>query len=554
MNILKKLRPWQTAGLTALVAVVMIGSYGASTLLGKSEAQQPAPTEEQEVKADIQQRTTREIPVNGSLVFSNRAELTFGTSGEVGEILVQEGEQVSEGQVLARLDALAITSLEESLAQAQFDLDQAQDGLARARKADFTGAPLEQAQYEEEVAKARKSLTDAEERLRDFQRNQQRELAEAMKAKADAELALDNARRALGYYDRDQVQGLAAAQQKVADAQMTLDTATHELTNFDENYQENLANASLKVADAKKVFDVAEDNLSDFYFSLGQTRSFATDRDEGDTESVDELNRLQAAVNEARTNLELARRELAQLEGNQLLQLQERQAAVETAQADLKEARDTVERLEDETDQLLDLRTRQAAVEAAQTALAQAEIDLEEELDGIDEAELAVREKEVALAQEGLKDLIDPDSLEVSLQQAKVSRAQARMNNALEDLEGAVVKAPFDGVVSLVNAEPDDIVNDESRVMEVVSPGLVEVAGLIDATDIQFIKEGAKARVSIASLPGQELEGTVTRIAEEPRTERGVVSYAVWIQVDVPPAVEVPVRLSQVTSVVIYEG
>jgi hypothetical protein len=44
MNILKRLRLWQTAGLTALVAVVMIGSYGASTLSGKSEAQQPAPT------------------------------------------------------------------------------------------------------------------------------------------------------------------------------------------------------------------------------------------------------------------------------------------------------------------------------------------------------------------------------------------------------------------------------------------------------------------------------------------------------------------------------
>jgi hypothetical protein len=54
--------------------------------------------------------------------------------------------------------------------------------LEEARAAEFTGAPLEQAQCEEEVARARKALTDAEERLGDFQRNQQRELAEAMKA------------------------------------------------------------------------------------------------------------------------------------------------------------------------------------------------------------------------------------------------------------------------------------------------------------------------------------------------------------------------------------
>src|ERR687896_1377064 len=180
MKILKRLKPWQMVGLAGLAAVVIIGSYGASTLSGgRGGAQQPPRTESPKVMADIQQPAEREIPVNGHLVFSSRAELTFDTSGEVGEILVQEGEQVEEGQVLARLDSLTMSALEESLAQAQLELEQAQDGLARARKAEFTGAPLEQAQFEEEVAKARKALTDAEERLRDFQRNEQQELASA---------------------------------------------------------------------------------------------------------------------------------------------------------------------------------------------------------------------------------------------------------------------------------------------------------------------------------------------------------------------------------------
>jgi HlyD family secretion protein len=362
--------------------VVIIGSYGASTLSGRGGAQQPPPTENQEAVAEVQQPATREVPVSGSLVFPDRMELTFESSGEVGEVLVQEGEQVSEGQVLARLDSLAMTALGESLAQAQFDLEQAQDGLARARKADFTGAPLEQAQYEEEVAKARQALTDAERKLRDFQSNQHQELAAAMKAKADAELALDNALRSLSHHERDQIQELATAQKDAATAEVTLDAATNALTNFDENYQEDLANARLKVASAEEAFNTAEDNLSDFFFSLGQTRSFATDPDDGDTESVEELNRLQAAVEETRTNLELARRELTRLEGNRLLLLQEQQAAVDTARANLKVAQDTVERLEDETDQLLELSMRQAAVEAAQATLAQAEIDLREELEG----------------------------------------------------------------------------------------------------------------------------------------------------------------------------
>lgn len=553
MSILRNLKPWHIVGLATLVAVVIIGSYGASALSGRGGAQQPPPPENQETTAEVQQPGDREVPVSGSLVFPERMELTFESAGEVGEVLAQEGEQVSEGQVLARLDSLAMAALEESLAQAQFDLDQAQDGLARARKADFTGAPLVQAQFEEEVAKARQALIDAERRLRDFQSNQHLELAAAMKAKADAELALDNARRTLGHHDRDQVQELATAQKNAATAEVTLDEAASALTNFDEDYQEDLANAHLKVGDAEKAFDLAEDNLSDFYVSVGNTRSFSDSNGDGENEAVEELNRLQTAVIEARTNLEQARRELTRLEGNRLLLLQERQTAVGTARTDLKVAQDTVERLEDETDQLLDLRMRQAAVEAAQAALAQAEIDLEEELQGVDQADLAVREKEVALAQERLSDLIDPDSLEVALQESRVSRAQARVNDALEDLEGATVRAPFDGVVTLVNVEADDTVNDESRVMEIVAPGQVEVAGLIDATSIQFIKEGARARVTIASVPGQEFEGTVISVAEEPRTERGVVSYPIRIRVEVPSDVAVPVRLSQVTSVIISE-
>ena len=548
MNVFKRLKPWQMVGLASLVAVVVVAALGASTLSDWGGAQQPPPPEGSQQVAVEEQPVTREIPVNGRLVFANRAELTFETSGEVGEILVEEGERVEEGRVLARLDSLTMTALKEARAQAQLELDQARDGLERARKAEFTGAPLEQAQFEGEVAKARKALTDAEERLRDFQRNQQQELASARKAKADAELALDIARRALNHYDRDQVRELASARQLVADKELAQDRVQENLANFDNNFNEALANARFKKANAEATLEQAEDELT--AFMINPVRNVR----EGEIIDSEILERLQAAVAEARTNLMQAQDELNDLENNRPLDLEERQAAVSMAEAALVKAKDDLRRLEDETDQLLEFRTRQAAVEAAQATLAQAEIDLAEELEGPDQGELAVREKAVALAQERLNDLIDPDPSDVALQEAKVAHAQARVDDALEELEGASVRAPFDGLVSLLNVEVDDIVNDESRVLEIVAPGSVEVDGLIDATNLRFIKEGARARITIASLPGQEFEGTVTRVAEEPRTERGVLSYPVKIRVDVPPGVEVPIGLSQVTSIVLPEG
>jgi multidrug resistance efflux pump len=544
-KIFRKSRPWQIVALPVLVVVIAIGAY----FSGRDGVQQPPPTiEGPDAIANAQGPGAEEIPVNGRLVFSRRAEPTFETSGEVGEVLVQNGERVKKGQVLATLSSLHIAALEEARAQAKFDLEQARDELARARKAEFTGAPLEQAQFEEGVAQATKALTDAQERLRDFQRNQQQERAAAMKAKAEAELAVDIARRALNNYNRDQAWEMAAAKQLVADLELALKQARDNLANFQNDFDEAIANAHLTKAHAEAALEEAEDELTAFLLNPEE------DVRDGELIDVEILNRLQAAEAEARTNLNKAETKLKTLEENRLLRLEARQAAVPRAETALVKARDDLRKLEDEPEQLLELRARQARVEAAQTALAQAEIDLVEELEGPDRAELAVREKGVALAQEQLDDLVNPDPSDVDLQEAKVTHAQTRLNDVLEDLRGAVVLAPFDGVVSLVNVKVDDVVSDESRVLEIVAPESVEVDGLIDEPHLQSVKEGARANVSIDSLPGQEFEGTVISVAEDPRTERGVVTYPVRIRVDVPPGLEVPVVLSRVTSIVLPDN
>jgi HlyD family secretion protein len=191
-------------------------------------------------------------------------------------------------------------------------------------------------------------------------------------------------------------------------------------------------------------------------------------------------------------------------------------------------------------------------VESAQAKLAQAEVDLEREIEGPDQAELAVREKAVDLARKNLEDLTAPDSLDVALRQAKLAAAQAKVDDATELLEGATIKAPIDGVIALVNVEVEDKVTDESRVLEIIDPIEVEVDGLVDAIDLQFVEEGAAARVTIALLPAEEFGGTVTSVADEPRTERGVVSYPVRIAIDLPAGSQVPVRLSAVTAVILY--
>ena len=605
------------ATISILVVLVAGLSSGAWLLFG----QDPSPPSLTGVQplAGGQESIRREVAVKGRLVFPKRAELTFESSGDVGEILVEEGDWVREGQALARLDDVTVSGLEKVLAQAESNLDQAKDALEEAREK-FVGTPLEKAEFEQKIAKARKSKEDMEEKLADFQRDHLQKLAGAVKAKAEqevaldvaqenledfqrdsnqtlagaltdkvaAEQALDDALEELGFHGRDRDQDVADAVNAQATAETALDNAKESLAMFDDDYQNDLANARLAVGNAKKTVEAAEDALTAFIHPVGTSRGFGSDDDEEENKIVRELRRLQTAIEESRTDQIQTEIVLRELEGDRLLLLQARQAAVEAALFAFQEAGDKVAEVRDPSDQQLELEKRQAAVDtarakleqadadleeemagpdplklaeleavvaAARAKLEQANVDLEEEMAGPDQAELALRQKDAAQKREAFIDLSDgPDPFQVGLKTAEVAAAQAKVEDAAEDLLGSTLRAPYDGRVSLVNLEIDDPVNDESRVMEIIDPSQVEVAGLVDAIDLPFVPLQALARLQFGSLPGRELFGVVTAVGEDPRTERGVVSYSIDIAVDLPDDVVVPIEPSSVAVVVVYEG
>jgi len=80
------------------------------------------------------------ITADGNIEALSHERLTFGSGGKVGEIAVKEGDKVSKGDVLAKLDTGA---LELAEAQAQVALTQAQVALTQAQVA-FTQAKLAQ--------------------------------------------------------------------------------------------------------------------------------------------------------------------------------------------------------------------------------------------------------------------------------------------------------------------------------------------------------------------------------------------------------------------------
>jgi RND family efflux transporter MFP subunit len=70
------------------------------------------------------------VLVDGNLEMSNKAYLSFGVTGTVKEVLVEEGNNVTKGQVLARLD---VPSLESSVEMAELQVEIAEEQVKAAR-------------------------------------------------------------------------------------------------------------------------------------------------------------------------------------------------------------------------------------------------------------------------------------------------------------------------------------------------------------------------------------------------------------------------------------
>jgi RND family efflux transporter MFP subunit len=72
----------------------------------------------------------KSVIVDGNLQMPNKAYLSFGITGTVTEVLVEEGNNVTKDQVLARLDA---PSLESSVEMAELQVEIAQEQVKAAR-------------------------------------------------------------------------------------------------------------------------------------------------------------------------------------------------------------------------------------------------------------------------------------------------------------------------------------------------------------------------------------------------------------------------------------
>jgi RND family efflux transporter MFP subunit len=159
----------------------------------------------------------------------------------------------------------------------------------------------------------------------------------------------------------------------------------------------------------------------------------------------------------------------------------------------------------------LDTRDGNTGVEAARAALAQAEVG---ETRAQRELERALKLKEVGLmTQQGLDDARSARDAAA----ATPAAAHAQLQAAETYLTKAILRAPFDGVVSYRGVNPGDRVESMGgpTLFRVVDPRLLELVVTVSSVELQRLAVGQRLEFGSDAFPGRTFSGEVKFINPE---------------------------------------
>ncbi len=253
LDALKHTKRWQkvliaAVALVLVVAVLIIAGVNIPFISSQNAEQELAETDRIiPVRRDSLQN---QVAINGSIVFSNDETLVFGSEGFVHEVLVTEGELVTTGQPLVKLDPESAGKLHHAVAQAQVDYQDALTALEEARTQTLAIAEAELA-----VANAAVQRREARETLNTLLNPEPNTIAEHEATLADAELALHDAQEAYDTLLNPEEHTLAAAEEAVAQAEIALRDSEYAL-GF------SLSDAQTDLRSAEQDFAVATLNLA----------------------------------------------------------------------------------------------------------------------------------------------------------------------------------------------------------------------------------------------------------------------------------------------------
>jgi HlyD family secretion protein len=135
----------------------------------------------------------------------------------------------------------------------------------------------------------------------------------------------------------------------------------------------------------------------------------------------------------------------------------------------------------------------------------------------------------------------------------KMEKAQLDLDEAKSNLAGAVIVAPFDGVITKVNVSSGGKVSSGTVAVQIADPNKFKAEVKVTETNIFQIKQGGGAWVQVDILPGVSLPAKVTQISPTATIESGVANYKVKVEIESAADYQLREGLTVTVSLVLEE-
>jgi len=452
-------------------------------------------------------------------------EVKASVAGEIVELAVDRGDQVTAGDLIARIDPTETQSAyDEAQADVAAALARVQETMADLhRQREVTPAQIRVAEDAVETALVR---TKQAESTLEFQE----ETTEAAIRRAEQTLAASRARLRQAEERAKAQPELTRASIRQADAEVKAAEETVKRLTEATHPQEK-AVAKSQISAAKVTLD-------------------------NDTKAVERLQRLcdkgfvaQQQVEDAQTRVadaqdrhDSAKAALDTLEQKQAAELREAEARVTQAKASLSAA----------TTGEVEVRVAEQELEATTAAVREAEASLAAAQAGKKEDEARRRDLEAAraVAKETRSQLrvaqanslqTDISIHQVSQARAQATRSTAQLENARKNLAYTTIVAPRDGrVVDRFVEQGTVITSGRSSVTQGTSiVTLADVSRMfvlaeVDEADIGQVRVGQRVEIEIETFRDETFSGRVTQVYPKGEEVENVTIFRVRIEVDKP--------------------
>jgi HlyD family secretion protein len=252
-------------------------------------------------------------------------------------------------------------------------------------------------------------------------------------------------------------------------------------------------------------------------------------------------------IAQGQAKLEELEATLRQLEaGNRSQEIAQAQARLDSAKATFEQAEDDYQRNQNLQKEgaisIQALNIKKATYESAKAAVTEAEEEVSLAKEGTRQEEIDRARAEVTSQQQAL-DLLKEGtrSEEIAQARAEVLAAQGLVKTAQTQIEDAVVRAPFDGIVSAVYSDPGAFITPTtsgSDVSSATSSSILaiasdnEVVANVAENNIAKVKIGQKVAISADAFPGETFQGKVSQIATQASVEQNVTSFEVTVALE----------------------